>query len=322
MRYFVTGATGFVGGALTHELLKQGHDVVALVRSPKKASSIQAAGAKIAQGDITDRESMRIPMSGVDGVFHVAGWYKVGVRDKTPGEKTNVAGTRNVLELMRELGIRKGVYTSTLGVFSDSGGEMRDETFRYDGPHLSEYERTKWAAHFQVAEPMMNEGLPLVIVLPGAIYGPEDTSAMGEAFRQYLQGKFPAVPKGLTFCWAHVGDVVRGHILAMEKGKPGESYIIAGPPHAMEEVFEMAERITGIPSPPLRLSPPILKILSGIMGTVEKVVPGPEEYSGVRLRVTAGSTYLGSSEKAKRELGYSVRPLEEGLRETLLYEMT
>lgn len=310
-----------MGGALARKLVELGHDVVALVRTPEKASSLRDAGAKPVEGDITLKESMRVPMSGVDGVFHVAGWYKVGVRDKSPGEKVNVDGTRNVLELMKELGIRKGVYTSTLGVFSDSRGEMRDESYRHEGPHLSEYERTKWAAHFQVAEPMMEEGLPLVIVLPGAIYGPGDTSALGDAIRQYLQGRLPSIPKGLAFCWAHVDDVVQGHILAMEKGKPGESYIIAGPPHTVEEAFEMAEGITGIPAPRLRLSPRVLRFLSAITGIVEKVIPVPEDYSGERLRVTAGVTYLGTNEKAKRELGYSVRSLEEGLRVTLDHDM-
>lgn len=321
MRFFVTGATGFLGGALSRKLLEMGHQVVAVVRSPGKASGLQKAGAKLAEGDITDRETMRIPMSGVDGVFHLAGWYKVGVRDKTPGEAINVTGTRNVLELMRELGIRKGVYTSTLGVFSDTGGEQRDESYRYDGPHLSEYDRTKWAAHYEVAEPMMKEGLPLVIVLPGIVYGPGDTSPMGDALRQYLLGKLPSIPKQTAFCWAHIDDVVRGHILAMEKGKPGESYIIAGSAHTVEEAIEVAEKLTGLPAPAIRLSPGMMTFVSKISGIIEKVVPLPPDFSGERLRVTAGVTYLGTNEKAKRELGYTVRPLEEGLKETLLHEM-
>lgn len=321
MRYFVTGATGFVGGALAGRLLQAGHDVVALVRSPHKATSLQSAGARLVEGDIRDKDSMRIPMSGADGVFHVAGWYKVGVRDRSMGEAVNVLGTKNVLELMMELGIKKGVYTSTLGVFSDTGGELRDENYRFDGVHLSEYDRTKWVAHYEVAEPMMKKGLPLVIVQPGIVFGPGDTSAMGDAFRDYLQGKLAFIPSELAFCWAHIDDVVQGHILAMEKGKPGESYIIAGPPHTVEEVMETAERITGIPTRAKRLSPRALRILSGIMGMVEKVVPVSPDYAAERLRVTAGVTYLGSNEKAKRELGYTLRPLEDGLKETLSYEM-
>src|SRR5579884_4023999 len=124
-------------------------------------------------------------MAGADGVFHIAGWYKIGTRDKSEGERINVLGTRNVLEVMRELGIPKGVYTSTLAVFSDTRGRLVDETYQYTGKHLSEYDRTKWVAHYEVAEPMIARGLPLVIVQPGLVYGPGDTSGVRTTFVQY-----------------------------------------------------------------------------------------------------------------------------------------
>src|SRR5688572_33391158 len=110
MKYFVTGATGFVGGVLAKKLRKLGHDVHASVRDPEKAKDLQAIGVKLFRGDVTEKESMREGMHGVDGVFHVAGWYKIGVKDKSDGERVNVQGTRNVLELMQELNIPKGVY--------------------------------------------------------------------------------------------------------------------------------------------------------------------------------------------------------------------
>src|SRR6266849_4262267 len=144
MKYFVTGATGFVGGRVVRRLVGAGHQVVVVVRNPAKAADLANLGIEIYQGDVTDKESMRTPMQGVDGVFHIAGWYKIGVRDKSDGEKINVQGTRNVLELMRELGIPKGVYTSTLAVNSDTHGRLVDESYHYNGPHLSEYDRTKW----------------------------------------------------------------------------------------------------------------------------------------------------------------------------------
>src|SRR6266699_3425579 len=112
MEYLVTGATGFVGGAVTRQLLDAGHDVRAVVRAPDQAKDLKAAGAQLFRGDVTAKESMRGAMDGVDGVFHIAGWYKVGVRDKRPGEAINVQGTRNVLELMGELKVPRGVYTS------------------------------------------------------------------------------------------------------------------------------------------------------------------------------------------------------------------
>ena len=177
MKYFVTGATGFVGGRVVRQLIDAGNQVVVVVRNPPKAADLANPGVEIHKGDVTDKESMRAPMQGVDGIFHIAGWYKIGVKDKSEGAKINIQGTRYVLELMQEFGIAKGVYTSTLAVFSDTHGRMVDETYRYDGPHLSEYDRTKWVAHYEVAEPMIKAGLPLVIVQPGVIYGPGDTSS-------------------------------------------------------------------------------------------------------------------------------------------------
>jgi nucleoside-diphosphate-sugar epimerase len=173
MRCFVTGATGFVGGRVARQLRDAGHEVVALVRDPNKAKSLAATGVQLAQGDVTDKESMRAPMSGAEGVFHIAGWYKIGVKDKTPGVAINVNGTRNVLDLMKELGITKGVYTGTLAVNSDTCGQLKDETYRYTGKHLSEYDRTKAVAH-DIANEFIHNGLPLVIVQPGLIYGPGD----------------------------------------------------------------------------------------------------------------------------------------------------
>ena len=308
MRFLLTGATGFIGGHLTRQLRAAGHDVVAVVRDPAKAGDLMRLGVEIHRGDVTDRESLRRPMAGVDGVFHLAGWYKVGVKDRSPAYPTNVVGTRAVLELMQELGVPKGVYTSTLAVFGDTKGEVVDETYRHGGPWLSEYDRTKWIGHYEVAEPMMKHGLPLVIVLPGVTYGPGDSSPMGETLRQYLRGALAGVPKGAAYCWGHVEDTARGHLLAMEKGRPGESYIIGGDPRSLVEVIEMAERITGIRAPRLRPPPWFLRFLAAVSRSET-------------LRVGAGATYLGSNEKAKRELGLRHRSLEEGLRETLLREM-
>src|SRR5215216_568843 len=147
MKYFLTGATGFLGGVLARQLREDGHDVHASIRSPQKASELQSLGVKLFTGNVTDKESMREAMQGVDGVFHVAGWYKIGVKDKSDAERVNVQGTRNVLELMQELKISKGVYTSSLVVNSDTNGEMKDETYHFSGQHLSEYDRTKAVAH-------------------------------------------------------------------------------------------------------------------------------------------------------------------------------
>jgi nucleoside-diphosphate-sugar epimerase len=308
MRYCVTGATGFIGGHVVRQLVASGHQVIAPVREPAKAQALVSLGVDVPAGDITNRESLRASMKDVDGVFHIAGWYKVGVRDTRPAVPINVEGTRNVLSLMQELGVPKGVYTSTLGVFSDTHGQQVDETYRHAGPWLSAYERTKWQAHYEVAEPLMRAGLPLVIVMPGVTYGPGDTSWVRPLFVDYLQGRMRAIPQRTGFCWAHVDDTAQAHLLAMERGQPGETYIIAGPPHTLEEVFALAERLTGIPAPRRRVSPRLLKFLAMLTRSE-------------RLRVGAGVTYWGSNAKARHELGFDPRPLETGLGGTLDHEM-
>jgi nucleoside-diphosphate-sugar epimerase len=319
VKCFLTGATGFVGGHLARQLRAAGHEVVALVRDPTRSGDLPRIGARLARGDVTDKASMRAPIAGVDAVFHVAGWYKIGVRDKSPGQAVNVNGTRNVLELMRELGIAKGVYTSTLAVNSDTHGQVVEEGYRFHGKHLSEYDRTKAAAH-DLAESFAREGLPLVIVQPGMIYGPGDRGPSHDLFVRYLTRRLPMMPRQLAFCWAHVDDVARAHMLAMETGRPGESYFACGPIHTLVEALRMAERITGMPAPRLVVAPGLLRGASVLAELVERVLPLPDEYSAEYLRVNAGTTYIGSNAKARQELGWTPRTLEEGLRETLAYE--
>lgn len=153
------------------------------------------------------------------GLIDLAGaaWTWLALRAKSDAVPINVGGTRNVLELMQDLAIPKGVYTSTLGVNEDTGGQMVDETHRYAGPYFSEYTRTKAEAH-RLAETFIADGLPLVIVMPGLTYGPGDASAMHVTLVQYLQHQLPLVPRRAAFYWAHVDDMARAHILAMEKG--------------------------------------------------------------------------------------------------------
>ena len=320
MRYFLTGATGFIGGEVAKQLGAAGHKVVALVRDPSKAGNVAALGAALHRGDITDKESMRRPMTGVDGVFHIAAWYKIGEGNLAAARAINVQGTRNVLELMQELKIPKGVYTSTLAVFSDTKGHLVDESYRHNGPWLSNYDRTKWEAHYDVALPMIQQGLPLVIVQPGLVYGPGDKSTVRETIVQYLRRKLPLVPQKTAFNWSHVVDAARGHRLAMERGKPGEAYIIAGPSYTLE-AFDLAAKITGIPAPRFRASPVLMKTLATLMSVVGTLVSLPPAYTAEALRVSAGSTYLGDNSKARSELGFQARPLEEGLLQTLRYEM-
>jgi nucleoside-diphosphate-sugar epimerase len=321
MRYFVTGATGFIGGQLVHQLLAAGHEVAALVRDPARARTLEAAGVTLHAGDITAKETLRAAMHGADGVFHLAAWYEIGTKDQSRAELINVQGTRNVLETMRDLGIPRGVYTSTVAVFSDTGGTLPDESYRRGGPWITLYDYTKWKAHYEVAEPMIRAGLPLVVVQPGIVYGPGDHSIVHRMLLQFLHGKLPVAPRGAAYCWSHVEDVARGHLLAMEKGRLGEAYILAGPMHTSTEVFNLASQVSGVPMPRWEPSPRTMRWLAEVMRVVGAVVPLPDDYRYESLRVMAGVSYGGSSAKAERELGWCCRSLEVGLRDTILESM-
>ena len=319
-KYFVTGATGFIGSEIVKQLVGRGHKVIALVRSPDKAAMLKALGVEMHAGDITDRETLKTPMTGVDGVFHVAAWYKVGVREPL-ADQINVDGTRNVLQVMRTLEIPRGVYTSTVAVFSDTKGVMADESYRYDGPHLSEYDRTKWIAHYRVALPKIEAGLPLSIVMPGVVYGPGDTSGMHTALVDLLRGRLPMTPAKTQFCWGHIEDTARGHILAMEKGKPGETYIIAGPRHSFEYAFDLAASIAKVRPPLLHPGRRAMRATAAVMSVAGRFLTLPPAITPEALRVLAGTTYLGSNEKAMREIGFTARSLDEGMTQSLEYEL-
>jgi nucleoside-diphosphate-sugar epimerase len=318
MKYFITGATGFVGGVLAKQLRVAGHEVRASVRSLEKAGWLDSLGVKLFKGDVTDKDSMREAMSGTDGVFHVAGWYKIGARNKSDGVRVNINGTRNVLELMQELKIPKGVYTSTCAINSNTHGKIVDENYRFNGKHLSEYDRTKAIAHDIAAEYIAN-GLPLVIAMPGLIYGPGDTSSLRDNLLDFLKGKLPALPSKNGYSPVHVDDVARGHILAMEKGRSGESYIIAGDAHSVVEMFGIASRVSGRRAP-ITVPHQIMKVMSVLVVPFDPLLPNM--YTSEGLRVIAGVTYFGDNRKAKRELGYNPRPLNEGWVETIKHEIS
>ena len=319
MHYAVTGGTGFIGGHLVRQLVAAGHDVVAIVRAPGRAGDLEAIGAELVEGDVTDKESMRGAVRGADGVFHLAAWYEVGTDDST-AERVNVDGTRHVLELVAEEDVPKAVYTSTLAVNSDTGGRVVDESYRYDGPHLTTYDRTKWVAHHEVAEPMMADGLPLVVVMPGVTYGVGDTSPMRGIWEGYLTRSLPVVPRRTAYCFGHVEDTARAHRLAMEFGDPGETYIIAGEPATLTGVLGLAEELTGIPAP-RAVSPRWFRLLSGLVAPFEGVLQLPSEYRSESLRVLGGTTYLGDNSKATEELGIEHRSLRDGLDAMLAAEL-
>jgi hypothetical protein len=156
-----------------------------------------------------------------------------------------------------------------------------------------------------------------VLVQPGAVYGPGDRGPLADAFVSYLRGELPLVPEKNAYCWGHVADIARAHILVMERGRIGESYIISGPCHELSRVLAVLQQLTGLPLPRLHTSPRLLETVSRLMELVDRFHPLEGNFSPETLRVGAGATYLGTNAKARAELGISMRPIEEGLRESL-----
>ena len=315
MKAFVTGGSGFVGSHVVRKLIERGYEVVALARSDESALELQKAGAKVVRGDVTDGESMRDGMRGVDVVFHIAGWYKIGASDWMQAEKINVGGTRTVLRLAQELDIPKIVYVSSVAVFGDTGGRLVDEDYRTNGPFLSEYDRTKWLAHYKVAEPLIEQGVPIIIAMPGVAYGPGDHSTVGDLMVSFYQGSLVLPGPETTVTFAHVEDIAEGIILAAEKGRIGESYVLAGPAVPFGEMFDFWSYLTGKPAPALRIPARFLKAMAPLVGALESVLPLPSMVSREALEIL-GATYAARADKARAELGWHPRPLQAGMLET------
>jgi len=321
MKIFVTGGSGFIGSHLVPKLIERGHSVTCIVRDPAKAGKLAQTGATLAQGDVTERDSLREPMRGSDVVFHLAGWYAFGNLDKAKMQAVNVDGARNTLEAAVELDVPKIIHTSTVGVFGNTRGKIVDETYRVEKDAMgSEYERTKWAAHYEVAVPLQKTGAPVIIVQPGGVTGPGDTGPHTSAYDFYLQKTTVMFGEASGLTWAHVDDIADGHILAMEKGRVGESYIIAGPSLTYRQAMEMWEKIAGLPAPRLWAPGWVAGGLSAALGLFERL--------GLSLPLSSESlgslndyTFYGSAEKAKRELGWQPRPIESTFKEVLEYEM-
>jgi nucleoside-diphosphate-sugar epimerase len=308
MRYALTGGTGFVGGALIRTLRQAGHDVTALVRGDQSLDP----EVRIVRGDLFDAAALDRLCSDIDGLFHVAGWYKLGTRDPSAGWRVNVEGTRAVLAAAARSHVPRVVYTSTLAVNSDTHGAVVDESYRFTGRHLSAYDRSKAAAH-DVALEFGRRGLPVVVVMPGLVYGPGDTAMTGQLIRDTMRGRRVVVPAAGGVCWGHVDDIASGHLLAMRRGMPGQSYMLAGPPAPLIDGLRLAARLAGRRSP-VGLPRMMVAATAGAAGLVGRVLPLPPAYAAETLRSSL-ATYYGSPAKARTELGWSGRDMDTGLGE-------
>jgi dihydroflavonol-4-reductase len=325
MKIFVTGGTGFIGRCVVEKLVQRGLEVYALARSEPGALLLRQLGAIPVIGDVTQLETMRQAMTGADVVFHLAGWYKLGSCSAAQAEAVNVGGARNVLELAHELSVPKIIYTSTVAVFGDTARltdnrQLVDETFPIPvGPLLTEYDRTKWRGYHEVVVPLVRRGAPIITLMPGAVYGPQDHSLVGQLMRAYYHGwffLFPG-PETLLSC-SHVDDVAEGHLLAMDKGQPGENYLLAGPAIYLSEAVKIWAAASGKPTPLAYVPARWVKTLEPLARFLGSWLPMPELMSVDAVRVL-GASYAGDDEKAARQLGWRARPVEVGFRQTFAW---
>jgi dihydroflavonol-4-reductase len=315
MKVLVTGATGFIGGNLARELWRRGDDVRALVRPGSNRLTIENTGIVPIEGDILDRQSVDRAVQGCEAVFHVAAAYTFWSRDPAGISRTNVAGTLNVLEAARQAGVSRTVYTSTVGTVALVKDGLGDEDTPLDPKSLhGHYKRSKLQAERE-ALALAAAGMPLVVVNPTAPVGPWDVkpTPTGKMVLDFLRRKIPAYLKtGMNV--VDVADVVEGHILALEKGKSGERYILGNRNVSLKEIFDILSSQTGLPAPRIR-APYWLVVGAGyadrfIEGTIFRREPAiPVE--GVLASKTPA--YV-SCEKAVRELGQPQRPIEEALK--------
>jgi dihydroflavonol-4-reductase len=320
VKVFVTGGTGFIGGHVVRKLRERDDDVVALVRDPARAEDIAAQGATLVKGDLSNREALREAMHGCDAVIHGAAIYEVGVaKDRHPAMyQTNVVGTENVLRAAQDEKIPEIVYVSTVAAFGNTRGEIVDE--EYSHPHdgyTSYYEETKVQAHDIARRMIDEESLPAIIVQPGAVYGPDDHSALGSQINQFLAGKMPMIAfPDAGFNTVHVEDVADGILQALDQGEHGEQYVLGGEITTMRGLIETLARVTDKKAPKRAMPTAMLKAMTPLGPVVGKIMnQGPN----LRELITTadGVTFWAKHDKAMEQLGYSPRGLEQGIRDTL-----
>ena len=315
VKVFLTGGTGFIGQSLVQALLGRAWSVTVLVRRPDgpQARALANLGARCVEGDVTERESMRSAMAGADIVIHNAGQYEYGLNaeGRRRMHAVNVLGTDNVLDLARELRVQRTVCVSTVQAFGDSGPRMRDETFERQAPCRTWYEQTKTDAH-AIARGYQQRGLPLIIVCPNGVIGPNDHSALGYFLRMYLNRMLPPVSwaGGTMFSLVHVDDLAEGIVLAAEKGRPGETYLLAGEPRSLREHLGFWAMRPGAYKVRLWLPAALMSALFWPLEPLQRLAGLPALMS--RETVRGAATNLNySSEKAKQELGWKHRSAEE-----------
>jgi nucleoside-diphosphate-sugar epimerase len=325
MRIFLTGGTGFIGRPLTKALRDRDWDVTALVRNPENAGAkaIQAIGAQLVSGDVTDRESMRPAMAGADAVIHNAGWYEIGIPDQAYDRMRaiNVQGTENTLGLAIELGVPKIVYTSTMLVYGATGDIVGDETYHRNVAPLTHYEKTKVEAH-EFAKKLQQDGAPVVIVCPAGVIGPGDPSGLGYLLRMYVRGFLPPMLWGAkgTHPHVYVDDAAEGIVRCLEFGKVGETYILSNGTMTNQDMFNIWKGTPGGFKRILFWMPDWMAMLfNASVEPFERLLGLPNVFSREFGRMSC-SKWQYSAAKAEQELGMQFRSIEQAWLDTLAGE--
>ena len=316
MLTFVTGATGFLGSHVARVLSEQGAALRLLIRPTSSLRNLEGLKAETAIGDLRDAASLQKAMAGCDTVFHVAADYRLWVRDPAEMYRSNVEGTRAILEAARNCGARCVVYTSSVATIGFTGnGHFADE----DSPvsladMIGHYKRSKFMAE-QMAMEAGRSGMRVVTVNPTTPVGEQDIkpTPTGRIIVDFLKRKFPAyVETGLNL--VDVRECALGHITAMEKGKSGERYILGGENLTLKQILDKLGEISGLPSPTVKLP----YLVAYVAGAVDEMYSG--RVLGREPRATIETVRMGkkkmwaSSDKAERELGWRQIPVDDALR--------
>jgi nucleoside-diphosphate-sugar epimerase len=314
MKALVTGANGFTGSHLVKALEQRGDVVVSLVRKTSNLARLSSCQGLLVYGDITDRDALLTAMTGVDTVFHTAAYVELGLVNAAEMERVNVEGTRAVMEAAQAAGVSKVVYCSTIGVFGDTKGQVIDETFqRTQTDFSSAYDRTKYQAQ-QIVDEFAAQGLPVVSILPSGIFGADDPH-FGPVIQQFLKGRLKLWAGGDRITGiVHVDDLVAAMILAAEKSKPGEHYIISAGDLTTREMFTLLGEETGIPVPS-EAPKPLVRLAGNLLDPIGRLLKWQPPISRERVHYVYDRCVRVDATKARQELGWHPRSVSETLRE-------
>lgn len=311
---FVTGGTGFVGGHVVRALLDRGARVRCLVRGKSRRDNLDGLPVEVVVGDLRDEASLRQAMAGTDVVFHCAADYRLYVPTPDVMYASNVDGTRNIMKAAADCGVGRVVYTSTVGTLglASDGGVADERTPVRLADMVGHYKRSKFLAE-RVAEEWSQRGLPVVIVNPSAPVGDLDVkpTATGQMVLDFLNGKLNAyVDTGLNV--VDVRDVALGHVLAAEKGRIGEKYILGNENLSLKQIFDVLAGITGVASPRIKLPHWIPLTVSAIDTLSARIVRGRPRWPLDAVRLSRHKMFFDAG-KAVRELGLPQTPVTHAL---------